>query len=71
MKIGDLVMVYLNNHDEPAPSRVYPGIIREELGTIVSITNNTLPDVTDVEVLAGGKLIRFHGDEIHPPEKNF
>ena len=70
MKLGDLVMVYLNNHDEPAPSRVYPGITREEVGTIVSITNSAI-DITEVEVLVAGKLVWFYIDEIHPPEKNF
>ena len=63
-------MVYLNNHDEPAPSRVYPGITRKELGTVVSITNSAI-DITEVEVLVAGKLVWFYIDEIHPPEKNF
>ena len=69
MKIGDLVMVYLNNHDEPAPSRAYPGIIREELGTIVTIGGAHAAE--EVEVLVGGKLVWFYIDEIHPPQKNF
>jgi len=70
MKLGDLVMVYLNNHDEPAPSRVYPGITREEVGTIVTI-DHTTDDDGEVEVLVGGKLVWFYIDEIHPPENYF
>ena len=70
MKIGDLVTVYLNYNDEPAPTRVYPGITREELGTITSITNSAI-DTTEVEVLVAGKLVWFYIDEVHPPEKNF
>lgn len=63
MKIGNLVKVYLNNHDEPAPRRVYPGIIREAHGTIVS-SHTDVYDVTEFEVLVEGKLVWFYSDEV-------
>ena len=63
-------MVYLNYNDEPAPSRVYPGITRKELGTIVTI-DHTLDATVWVEVFVGGKLVWFCIDEIHPPENYF
>ena len=72
MKIGNLVKVYLNNHDEPASPAIDSETTRETLGTIVRVLDGvTNPTYEKFEVLVEGKLVWFYEDEVHPPQKNF